>query len=697
MSDIVKELPLIDRTDLLAGYVRDHPEDKSYFTSVLNERLNSDPKVPSETNVPEEAPTSSRELRWDARTQKRLERAELSLTAMSRDTFDALSMEDLIFALYSWASVCVFNPQPFMSLASFINEPLQQQKKVTGHFSYKTALRLDPDWANAASNKEKAKIENYQCFTGEYEGTPNFSDGSCIKMYPTFPFRYKTNAVTGENESMSGRLAVNGKDEKGVPDEEKSTHTADQEFVNLAKAAIMAYFVQAGLLKLFFCNSFDVDGAFLHVTYTGLQKIYVQFPKDFPWPSYAGKLLLMLKAVYGVQRSNAMFSVELDNCMTEAGFVPLGIDRAIYIRLGPDGKPGSLCLIHVDDGQMLSCYPEHWTRLVEVMERRFGPLKKVIPSKGHVGINSIFYPDGSFSTNKEGYIWKALQTVDPENKLVPVKTPSLKDLFVDDETSPSINLNWHQQLIGLLIYMLHTRSDIQKEVLYMAKRTKNPTVHDLHKVTRIFAYLKGTPGLGPVYHSSIGPVLNASVDASYDAHPTSHSHDGNGLFIGPGGPIGCRSKKQTESISTSATESEYVAITYVAKSVIRCRQFLLEMGFPQNSPTIIYCDCKSAVSMVKSHDVNKKSQHIQVKFNYIKELQRTKQIDVVHINREYQRADFLGGRELTPSEFVRQRAIFMAGADPEESSKTHKQVTVLKEGVVSEIMPDDLMPDDLMR
>jgi hypothetical protein len=223
----------------------------------------------------------------------------------------------------------------------------------------------------------------------------------------------------------------------------------------------------------------------------------------------------------------------------------------------------------------------------------------------------------------------------------------------------------------------------------MAKRTKNPTLHDLIKVTMIFAYLKGTPEYGPVYHSTIGPVLNAAVDASFDAHPTSHAHDGNGIFIGPGGPIGGRSKKQTECISTSATESEYVAITYVAKAVVRCRQFLLEMGFPQTSPTIIYCDCKSAVSMVKSLDVNKKSQHINVKFNYIKELQRTKQIDVVHVNREYQRADFLGGRELTPSEFIRQRAIFMAGADPELSSKKHDDVTVLEEGVVSEIMPDD--------
>jgi hypothetical protein len=101
--------------------------------------------------------------------------------------------------------------------------------------------------------------------------------------------------------------------------------------------------------------------------------------------------------------------------------------------------------------------------------------------------------------------------------------------------------------------------------------------------------------------------------------------------------------------------------------------------------------------MANTIDVNKKSQHINIKFNYIKDLQHQKIINVVHINREYQRADFLGGRELTPSEFIKQRAIFMAGADPEISPKTRKHATVSGEGVVSELSPVviELMDDTI--
>ena len=98
--------------------------------------------------------------------------------------------------------------------------------------------------------------------------------------------------------------------------------------------------------------------------------------------------------------------------------------------------------------------------------------------------------------------------------------------------------------------------------------------------------------------------------------------------------------------------------------------------------------------MANTPEVNKRSQHIEVQYNYTKDLSRKKVINVVHINREYQRTDFLAERVLTASEFIRQRAIFMAGADPEKSSKHRKSATVLEEGVVSRISPDLIKDSD---
>ena len=626
LTAAVKEIPLVDRTDLLASYYRDNPNSVPYVVDAPVD-ANPDPAFTEEDPSPQ---LTERELRAEARLLARNNRvslvAGLGLTGVSIATFEALFAEDTAYALYAWATVCLHHPMAFLGLSSFINEPLKHHKKDIQHFSYKKALTLNRVLAVQAKDREKDKMFKYGCFTDRYEGIPNFADGSSLKFYPLMPFKYKTDAVTGEKTDMSGRLAIDGSSEKDVPNEEKSTHTADQELVNLTKAAFVADITQRGLIGLLTCNDFDVDGAFLHVDYKSDVDIYVQFPLDFPIEEFAGKLMLMLKAVYGVKRSNAMFNVVIDSCLTEANFVALGIDRSIYVCYDADGKPRSILLIHVDDGQMFTIFPDDWSRVVAVLERRFGPLKKRIPSKGHVGVNTNLFPDGSFNTDQKGYILKSLQVVDPENKLIAVPTPSLKDLFVNDENSPRINVKFYQHLIGLLIYALHTRLDIKKEVLYMAKRSSCPTEHDLVKVTRIFAYLKGTPGYGPTFHSTEGPVIYAYTDAAQNAHKlVSRAQDGNFVCVGiQGGPSMARSKMQSECIATSATESEYVALTYAAKSVVRARLLMEQLGYPQLLPTIIYSDCKSAVTMANTVDVNKKSQHINVKFNYIKDLQHQK-------------------------------------------------------------------------
>jgi hypothetical protein len=563
-----------------------------------------------------------------------------------------------------WAAFVLLHPTNYIGAATIISKPqmLIPKKKNRLTFSFNKAMLLDPEKAIRARDKELAKFDFHECFKeAMIPYDPNSTDEL---MYPLFPFRYKIDSVTGEKLEMSARLAIDGSNEEDVPENEKSTHTANQQNVNTVKASYMAYLIKEGLLGNFFCNSFDVIGAFLHVPYESTSRVFVRFPKDFPGPQ-AGKTLLMVKAVYGVKRSNFLFSKELHNCFIDAGFFPLPSDRSIYVKYGENGKPRSICFTHVDDGQFLSTFKSDWTDLVSKLEARFGVLTKNLPSTGHVGINTEFFPDGSFSTHQSGYILKSLKLVDPDNVLTPQPTPSLKDLFVNDPNSPSVDITFYQTLIGILIYALHTRYDIIKEVLWLAKQTSNPTEHDLIKVTRVFAYLKSSPNYGPTFFTTEGPILYCFVDASFNIHwNTGRSHDGHFTCIGMNsGPCMAKSKQQLECISLSATEAEYVALSSASKTVLRLRQVLLELGYEQMHPTRIYEDCKSAVAMVHSMEVNKKSAHINVRMNHVKDLQAQMIIDVQHITREFQRADFLGGREMTESQFKQQRLQFMTGVD----------------------------------
>ena len=147
--------------------------------------------------------------------------------------------------------------------------------------------------------------------------------------------------------------------------------------------------------------------------------------------------------------------------------------------------------------------------------------------------------------------------------------------------------------------------------------------------------------------------------------------------IGPfSAPVAAHSKMQNECISQSATEAEYVEITYAAKMAVRFGRFMTQLGYPQSGPITIYEDCKSAVAMVKTEDINKKSQHIQVRFNYSKILQKENIINDTFINREFQRADFFAGRELPPCQFIRQRAFVMLGTVPPLDSRKWSDMTL---------------------
>ena len=112
------------------------------------------------------------------------------------------------------------------------------------------------------------------------------------------------------------------------------------------------------------------------------------------------------------------------------------MDSCIFVKRDSDDSPRSICFLHVDDGQMLSVHPEDWVELTTVLQRKIGPLSMLVPSTGHVAVNTVFFDDGSFNINQNGYILKSLKQVDPEGLLTPVDTPSLPDFFVDDRLAP---------------------------------------------------------------------------------------------------------------------------------------------------------------------------------------------------------------------------------------------------------------------
>ena len=159
------------------------------------------------------------------------------------------------------------------------------------------------------------------------------------------------------------------------------------------------------------------------------------------------------------------------------------------------------------------------------------------------------------------------------------------------ETLPYDDKIYYQKLIGTLIYALATRLDIRKEVIFLASKSSAPTHGDMAKITKVFAYLKKFPNIGPTFHSNEGAVLYAFADAAFNNHVDSRSHGGSFISIGKSSAaIAAHSRKITSCVVLSSMEAEYVTLSETARTVIYMRQFLKDIGFTQHKPTIIYED-----------------------------------------------------------------------------------------------------------
>nr|GEX92626.1 copia protein [Tanacetum cinerariifolium] len=128
---------------------------------------------------------------------------------------------------------------------------------------------------------------------------------------------------------------------------------------------------------------------------------------------------------------------------------------------------------------------------------------------------------------------------------------------VRDEVRESVDDIKYHGMIGSLLYLTVSRSDIMFSVCLCARFQKVPKTSHLEAVKRIFRYIKGTTHLGLWYPKGTGveTIIYADFDHAGD-YIDRKSKSGVCTFIG------CFltswfSKKQT-ALAISTTEAEYV-------------------------------------------------------------------------------------------------------------------------------------------
>nr|GEX25426.1 uncharacterized mitochondrial protein AtMg00810-like [Tanacetum cinerariifolium] len=219
-----------------------------------------------------------------------------------------------------------------------------------------------------------------------------------------------------------------------------------------------------------------------------------------------------------------------------------------------------------------------------------------------------------------------------------VPTPMVEQakLKLDLVRKPVDHTDYHN-MIGSLMYVTSSRPDIMFATCMCARYQANPNEHHVSAVKRIFRYLKGTINLGLWYPKDSGFDLTAYSDANHaGCHLDRKSTSGSVQFLGD--KLVCWLSKKQNYVSISTTESEYVAVSSCCAQVLWMRTQLTDYGFFYDKVPI-YCDSKSAIAILCNSVQHTRTNHIDVRYHFIKDHVEKGSIELYFVGTEYQLAN----------------------------------------------------------
>ncbi|PKU70954.1 Retrovirus-related Pol polyprotein from transposon TNT 1-94 [Dendrobium catenatum] len=112
------------------------------------------------------------------------------------------------------------------------------------------------------------------------------------------------------------------------------------------------------------------------------------------------------------------------------------------------------------------------------------------------------------------------------------------------------------------------------------------------------------------------------------------------------------SSQKQPVVDLSTCEVEYVAASSCVCHAIWLRKLLKEIGYSQVETTKIYVDNKSAIALSKNPVYHKRNKHIDVRFHYIRDHIKDKEVQVEYVKSEDQIADIFT-KPLAAEQFIK--------------------------------------------
>lgn len=422
----------------------------------------------------------------------------------------------------------------------------------------------------------------------------------------------------------------------------------------------------------------DVSNAYLNTPCK--EKIWFQGGAECG--EHNGKVIVIVRALYGLKTSGASWRSLFASMLGELGYTNTRVDPDVWRKLKkkPDGTPYyELVLVYVDNCLCISHAPKEFLDAISKVyvlkedsvhepDIYLGAnIAKVEMVSGGTAwaMSSKKYVEAAIS-NVNGMLTEEGRELNKAKQKGTILLPSgyKPELDITDELDKRLQSRY-LQLIGVLRWAVELgRWDIAYEVAIMSQYSASPREGHLEGLYHIFLYLSKhldsaiifdlvIPQVGEEHFikrdwrefygeveeelpahmpEPLGNpvVINYFVDANHAGNViTRRSHTGILMYIN-NAPILCYSKKQN-TVESSTFGSELVALRIAKDMIIAMRIKLRMFGVPIRGFAYVHCDNNGVVKNTSIPESTLHKKHNSINYHSVREAVAT---DILRIGKE---------------------------------------------------------------
>ncbi|PKU82947.1 Retrovirus-related Pol polyprotein from transposon TNT 1-94 [Dendrobium catenatum] len=166
-----------------------------------------------------------------------------------------------------------------------------------------------------------------------------------------------------------------------------------------------------------------------------------------------------------------------------------------------------------------------------------------------------------------------------------------------------------------------------------------PSEMSFQMIKRVLCYLKGTSNLDITIHRS-NLNLTAFTDVDWGSNHTHRRSISVYCFFLDTSRIPWKVQKQ-KTMAWSSTEVEYCTLVAASSKLIWLHWLLQDLSIPIKSPTLLFFDNTSTISIANNPILRASNKHIEIDLHFIRDHIASKTFTIYHISTTDQLADIL--------------------------------------------------------